>query len=77
MTTPFPYWPRGLREELAAHYVGLSVSSIRSLRQRGEFPAPIPLSKGRLVFLREDLDAWLDRKAGRGSAGDDMDWPDA
>lgn len=73
----FPYWPRGLREDLAAQYVGLSVSSIRSLRQRGEFPSPIPLTKGRLVFLRDDLDAWLDKKAGRSGASHDVDWPDA
>lgn len=69
-------WPRGLREQLAAEYVGLSVSSIRALRGRGEFPPPIPLTRGRLVFLRDDLDAWLDRRAGR-TVPEGNDWPDA
>jgi prophage regulatory protein len=75
---PLPGWPRGLREDLAAEYIGLSVSSIRTLRHRGQFPAPIPLTKGRLIFLRDDLDAWLDRKAGRLLVtADAADWPDA
>jgi predicted DNA-binding transcriptional regulator AlpA len=71
-----PGWPRGLREDFAASYVGLSVSTIRTLRGRGEFPSPVPLTKGRMVYLREDLDGWLDRRAGRGAKVDE-DWPDA
>lgn len=74
---PLPGWPRGLREELAAAYVGLSVSTVRALRHDGAFPAPVPLTRGRQVFLRDDLDAWLDRKAGRTMAPDGSDWPDA
>lgn len=35
---PLPGWPRGLAEPLAAAYVGLSVSTVRSLRERGDFP---------------------------------------
>jgi predicted DNA-binding transcriptional regulator AlpA len=50
---PLPGWPRGLREDLAAEYIGLSVSSIRTLRHRGQFPAPIPLTKGRLSIGAE------------------------
>ena len=53
---------------LAAAYVGLSLSTVRYLSGRGDFRTPIALTKGRLVWLREDLDGWLDRKAGRASA---------
>lgn len=71
---PLPGWPRGLREDLAAAYVGLSQSAVHALRTRGEFPAPVSLTPGRIVFLRDDLDAWLDRKAGRGGV---EEWPEA
>lgn len=60
-----PDWPRGMREELAAEYVGLSQTALRDMRRAGTFPAPVPLTRGRIVYLREDLDAWLDGKAGR------------
>lgn len=72
-----PGWPRGLHEHLAAAYVGLSVSTVRTLREHEDFPAPVRLTERRLVFLREDLDAWLDEKAGRRQPpGGDLDWPD-
>ncbi|MBV8094502.1 MAG: hypothetical protein JOY71_19380 [Acetobacteraceae bacterium] len=64
---PLPGWPRGLCEELAAAYVGLSVTTIRAERAAGRFPAPIPLTRGRIVWLKEDLDRYLDLKAGRAS----------
>ncbi len=78
MTQPLPGWPRGLREDLAAGYVGLSASTIRAERARGAFPAPVLLTPGRQVYLREDLDAYLDRKAGRLTpAADGRDWMEA
>lgn len=63
-----PYWPRGLSEPLAAAYVGLSESTFRA--QVIPEVKPVALTKGRQVWLREDLDAWLDRKAGRGQPSD-------
>ena len=63
-------WPRGMREELAAEYVGLSPSSVRAALARRDFPAPVQLTPGRIVWLRDDLDSWLDRKAGRAPAAD-------
>jgi predicted DNA-binding transcriptional regulator AlpA len=58
-----PGWPRALREELAAAYVGLSPASFR----RDVVPEvpPIKLTTRCVGWLREDLDAWLDRRAGR------------
>lgn len=60
-----PHWPRGLKIDLASVYVGLSQSTFRSQVDAREIPAPIRLTPGRLVWLREDLDNYLDRKAGR------------
>lgn len=62
---PLPGWPRGLDAELAAAYVGLSRSSWESLVKAGDAPAAVWLTAGRKVWLREDLDAWLDKRAGR------------
>jgi predicted DNA-binding transcriptional regulator AlpA len=62
-----PGWPRGLPEDLAAAYVGISVTNMRRLMQspRTPFPGSVELSPQRVVWLREDLDRWLDAKAGR------------
>lgn len=59
-----PGWPRGLREELAAAYVGLGASTFRAQVDAGEAPRPIRLTTHRQVWLRDHLDAWLERKAG-------------
>ncbi len=62
---PLPGWPRGLREEFAAEYVGLSVSTWRAECKAGRAPKPVHITVGRQVWLRDDLDRWLDAKAGR------------
>ena len=63
-----PGWPRGVRVEWAAAYVGLTPSSVREAMARRDFPEPIRVWGKRIVWLREDLDAYLDRKAGRAPA---------
>ena len=66
-----------MREKDAAEYCGsLSISTIRTLIAQRDFPAPVQLTKNRVAFLREDLDAWLDRRAGRApvNAGDGSEW---
>ena len=60
-----PDWPRGMREDLAAAYVGLSVTTLHAERRAGRFPQPILLTERRVIYLREDLDAYLDKRAGR------------
>ena len=67
---PLPGWPRGLSAPLAAAYIGLSVSQLLVLESEGEFKATW-LTKGRKVYLREQLDSFLDRKDGRGNAASD------
>lgn len=74
-----PDWPRSMSVELAAAYVGLSPSAFRAQVDRpgSTAPQPIPLTQGRRVWLREDLDAWLDRAAGRAprhNEGTSDDW---
>ena len=49
--------------EVAA-LIGLSVVSIWRLRRRGDFPAPVKLSPGRVAFLESDITAWLEARRG-------------
>jgi len=62
--TVLPGWPRGLSEDLAAAYVGLSKTTFRTLWAGGDIPNPVKLSTKRQVWYKEALDEWLDRKAG-------------
>jgi predicted DNA-binding transcriptional regulator AlpA len=62
---PLPDWPRGMPAPMAAHYVGLSESTLRNEMNAGRFPKAVRVSVARVVWLKEDLDAWLDEKAGR------------
>jgi predicted DNA-binding transcriptional regulator AlpA len=76
-------WPRAMKADAAAEYCGLGLSSFHRYVAAGIAPAPIrypacDTSKAprRVAWLREDLDAWLDRMAGRTPASaDDAPWP--
>ena len=70
-----PGWPRGLREDLAAAYVGISSALLRVELRAGRFPAAVQITAGRIVWLRDDLDLCrLDRKAGREVRDDAAEW---
>lgn len=73
---PLPDWPRGLQEAMAAAYVGISPGQFRAFVDRGEAPKPVHFPGRRIVWLRDDLDAWLDRLAGRAPVSlADEPWP--
>lgn len=66
MTAPsVPHWPRLMRADMAAAYVGeRSVEAF--LRATGTlYPAPITIKGKGKRWLLEDLDAAIDRLAGR------------
>lgn len=44
--------------------VGVSVSTIRRLMQRGDFPPLVRLGVQSVGFLRSDLEAWLAARRG-------------
>lgn len=61
MSAPqLPGWPRALGADHAAAYVGLGRSTWLRLVDAGEAPKPVRLTPGRVAWLREDLDSWLD-----------------
>ncbi|GAA0575778.1 hypothetical protein GCM10009416_13090 [Craurococcus roseus] len=57
--------PRGLPLTATALYVGLGKSTWLELVEKGDAPEGVFLTPGRKVWLREDLDAWLDERAAR------------
>lgn len=64
-TSRFAWPPRLMRASAAAHYCGMSESAFHTTVA----PELREVRIGRIVgWLREDLDAWLDAKAGREAA---------
>lgn len=64
MTTPkpdIPGWPRGLSREMAAAYVGLSVTTFLDGVRRNEWPAPMAIGRRR-VWDRAALDKVFDAR---------------
>lgn len=61
-----PYWPRRLRADLAAAYLGISEAKFRADVAAGRYPKGMP--DGRLRFwYKDDLDAAIDaERAGHG-----------
>jgi predicted DNA-binding transcriptional regulator AlpA len=58
-----PIQPRGLPARKAAAYIGFGYSTLFELRKKDPtFPIPVRLSANRVVYLREELDAWLNAK---------------
>lgn len=62
-----PGWPRGMSEEMAAAYIGLSPSILRRESDSGKGPKRHAITSGRNIYLREELDGYLDRIAGKAS----------
>jgi hypothetical protein len=57
---PLAVWPRGMPLEMAALYCGVGT---HILTQNG--PQPIRIGRKRKVWLKDQLDSWLDRLAGK------------
>ena len=71
-------WPRAMMIDVAASYVSLSVSTFRKEVQKGRAPQPHRITEGRLIWLLEDLNVYLDRIAGRNESYQDSrnEWLD-
>jgi len=59
-----PHWPRILRREMAASYIGVSPSYLDTLVKTGAVPGPLPLGENVRGWDRYDLDAAIDRLKG-------------
>ncbi len=56
--------PRGLSDDQAAAYCGLSRNTFAGLVEVGQLPRPLPLKCGRRIYDLRALDRALDRLAG-------------
>ncbi len=69
-----PDWPRGLRAQLAAAYLGMSRSMFDAEVKAGNLPKPIRTVGSIDVWDRRDLDAWLDARHPAGQTSSINEW---
>ncbi len=58
-----PNWPARLSEDLAADYLGVSKTTLRSGAAKGRYPAPIR-DGGRVLYPKCLLDRFVEAQAG-------------
>ena len=61
-----PHWPRRMQIDLAAAYLGVSGSTLDRDWRAGKYPAPRE-EGGNTLWLKDELDDYIDRWAGTGS----------
>jgi len=54
--------PAALKQEDAAGFLGLSVSTLENLVRQGDFPKPRQLAGRRVGFLVRELEEWLESR---------------
>ncbi len=67
-------WARGMKQEVAASYVGLSPSGFLRAVSVGMLPQPKWITRGRKIWLKDDLDDFLDRLFKRSSNVEEEAW---
>ena len=51
-----------LNIEEVSYLLGISISTINRLIKKGDFPSKIKLSPGRKVFMKYQIDEWIESK---------------
>ena len=46
----------------ASNLIGISVSTINRLIKKGDFPPKIKISPRRIVFMKYQVEEWIDKK---------------
>lgn len=73
MQPPANPWPRGLRKDQAATYVGVGVTLFDDMVREGSMPAPKRV-RSRVIWDRLALDAAFDDLPGGGNDNEDDVW---
>ena len=45
-----------------SEFLGISTSTINRLVKKGDFPPKVKISPRRIVFMRKEIDDWIDAK---------------
>ena len=45
-----------------SNFIGLSVSTINRLVKKGDFPLKVKISPRRMVFMKKEIEVWIDNK---------------
>ena len=45
-----------------SEFLGISISTINRLIQKGEFPPKVKISPRRIVFMKSEIDEWIKSK---------------
>tara|TARA_B100000989_G_scaffold4543_1_gene3158 strand:- start:920 stop:1114 length:195 start_codon:yes stop_codon:yes gene_type:complete len=45
-----------------SNLIGLSVSTINRLVKKGDFPLKVKISPRRMVFMKKEIEVWIDNK---------------
>ena len=60
-----PHWPRGLNQQRAAAYLGISTGTFAKEQRAGVWPEPVLIAgRRRKIWNRKALDAAFDRLSG-------------
>ena len=43
-----------------SNLIGLSVSTINRLVKKGDFPFKVKISPGRMVFMKKEIEVWIE-----------------
>lgn len=65
-TAAYPFPPARMSADKAAYYLGVSRTKFLRRVSEGEYPQAVH-DAGNTLWLREDLDAYLDRRHSRGA----------
>lgn len=71
--TRMPHWPRLMREETAAAYCGVSEGTFRTVMKLDADAPKAAYIRRCKVYLKDDLDAWIDRRFDRGAGVDEFE----
>lgn len=69
-----PGWPRVLRAEQAANYVGMSRSMFDAEVKAGKLPKPFPTAGSLQAWDKNDLDDWVDARRDAAFATNVNEW---
>ena len=45
-----------------SEFLGISISTINRLVKEGDFPTKVKLSPRRMVFMKKEIEGWIDNK---------------